>query len=331
MPALRARGAPEAVGLQESLPQLRVPLPAGRLLRLIAHLLALACLVLDELVRAWRIQLAAWTTGARLRFWPAVRLNLYGEAASTLTPNRLGGEAARFVGLTEAGMRPVAALVALGVEVTAEWPVFAIMAVGLAVHYVPDWRHEAQHWLRHHLAADLVLIEFIVLAVLIVIYAVQRYVKTGTFRHRVRRQWRVALAHVRRAPWWVMALNALLTAVSLVSRALILPALAVGATPRPRFATMVFGALAMLAAPLVVPLPSGGGGIEVAFLSGFAGEFGHRQVWMLVWWRFYSAILLTALGVYLMVRALGIKAAQQLVTIGWRRHPAPRAEGGGEY
>ncbi len=91
-------------------------------------------------MRAWRIQLAAWTTGARLRFWPAMRLNLYGEAASTLTPNRLGGEAARFVGLTEAGMRPVAALVALGVEVAAEWPVFAIMAVGLAVHYVPDWK-----------------------------------------------------------------------------------------------------------------------------------------------------------------------------------------------
>src|SRR5207247_10781031 len=139
-------------------------------------------------------------------------------------------------------------------EVTADGPVFAIMAVGLAVHYVPDWRHEAQHWLRHHLAADLVLIEFIVLAVLIVIYAVQRYVKTGTFRHRVRRQWRVALAHVRRAPWWVMALNGLLTAVSLVSRALLLPALAVGATPPPRLAPTVVGAPANAAAPPVAPL-----------------------------------------------------------------------------
>ena len=328
---MRVRRSTEALGLQESLPQLRLLVSPRGLLRLIAHLLALACLVLDELVRAWRIQLAAWTTGARLRFWPALRLNLYGEAASTLTPNRLGGEAARFVGLTEAGMRPVGALVALGVEVAAEWPVFAIMAVGLAVHYVPDWKDEAQRWLRHHLAADLVLIEVIVLAALIVIYLVQRWVKVGTFRHRVRRQWRVALAHVRRAPWWVMALNAGLTAVSLVSRALILPALAVGITPRPRFATMLFGALAMLAAPLVVPLPSGGGGIEVAFLSGFAGDFGHRQVWMLVWWRFYSAIVLTVLGVYLMVRALGIKAARQLVTIGWRRTPAPRAPGGDEY
>jgi uncharacterized membrane protein YbhN (UPF0104 family) len=307
------------VGVQEPLSQLRLPLSPGRLLRLIAHLLALACLALDELVRAWRMQLAAWAAGARLGFWPAVRLNLYGEAASTLTPNRLGGEAARFAGLTEAGMRPVAALVALGVEVAAEWPVFALMALGLAVHYVPDWKHTAERWLRHHLAADLVLIEVIVLAVLVVIYAIQRLLKGTTIRHRVRRQWRVALVHVRRAPWWVMGLNALLTAVSLVARALVLPALAIGGTPRPRFAMMFFGSLTMLAAPLVVPLPSAGGGIEVAFLSGFAGDFGHRQVLMLVLWRFYATILLTALGIYAMIRSLGLKAARHLVTIGWRR------------
>src|SRR5439155_15568457 len=168
---------------------------------------------------------------------------------STLTPNRLGGEAARFVGLTEAGMRPVAALVALGVEVAAEWPVFAIMALGLAIHYVPDWKDEAQRWLRHHLAADLVLIEVIVLAVLIVIYLIQRFVKVGTIRHRVRRQWRVAWAHVRPAPGWVMAVNPLLTPVSLVSRVLILPALVVGLTARPPFPTILVGPRALLAAP----------------------------------------------------------------------------------
>ncbi|HKE89014.1 MAG TPA: lysylphosphatidylglycerol synthase domain-containing protein, partial [Gemmatimonadales bacterium] len=87
---------------------------------MIPHILALIALALDVVVRAWRIQLAAWTAGGALPFWPAVRLNLYGEAASTLTPNRLGGEAARFAGLTEAGMRSVTALVAVGVEVAGE-------------------------------------------------------------------------------------------------------------------------------------------------------------------------------------------------------------------
>src|SRR5256884_5115162 len=103
------------------------------------HLLALALLALDCLVRAWRIQLATWTAGARLAFNDAVRLNLYGEAASQLTPNRLGGEPARFLGLTEAGLRPVTGLVAIGLEVAGEWPGFLVLAAALLAYYVPDW------------------------------------------------------------------------------------------------------------------------------------------------------------------------------------------------
>jgi uncharacterized membrane protein YbhN (UPF0104 family) len=80
---------------------------------------------------------------------------------------------------------------------------------------------------------------------------------------------------------------------------------------------MFFGALALLHAPLVVPLPSGGGGLEVAFLSAFAGDFGARQVTMLLLWRFYTALLLTILGVYALVRAVGYHAAVHLFKIGW--------------
>jgi uncharacterized membrane protein YbhN (UPF0104 family) len=192
------------------------------------------------------------------------------------------------------------------------------MLVTLVLHYVPDWKAAAEQWLRRHLAADLVAMELVVLGVLVVIYLGQRFVKAGAIRHRVRRQWRVALAHVRRAPLWVQAVNAVLTAVSLAARALVLPALAWGmADAPPPFARMFFGALTLLAAPLLVPLPSGGGGVEVAFLSGFAGEFGAHAVSMLVLWRFYSVVLLTIFGAYLMVHSLGAKAARQLVTIGW--------------
>jgi uncharacterized membrane protein YbhN (UPF0104 family) len=290
------------------------------------HLLALLALALDVVVRAWRIQLAAWTAGGALRFWPAVRLNFYGEAASTLTPNRLGGEAARFAGLTQAGLRSVTALVAVGVEVAAEWPVFLLMLVALLLHYVPNWKSAADAWLRRHLAGDLLVIELAALAVLLVIYLTQRMVKAGAIRHRVRRQWRVALAHVRRAPMWAQAVNAVLTAVSLAARALVLPALAWGMPDAPPFGQMFFGTLALLASPLLVPLPSGGGGIEVAFLSGFAGDFGSRGVSMLLWWRFYTVILLTGIGVYLMVHSLGSRAARELMTIGWGKR-RPKADG----
>ena len=284
------------------------------------HLIAILLLAVDCAARAGRIQLAAWAAGGRVSFLDALRLNLYGEAASTLTPNRLGGEPARFLGLTWSGLRVVPSLVALGVEVAAEWPVFGIMAVALAGYYVPDWSQAADRFLSHSLARDLLGFELIALVVLIVIWTLQRLVRPGAIRHRVRRQWRVALAHVRRARWWVLFAGALLTAVSLAARALILPALAFGHPDAPPFNVMFFGSLALIHAPLVVPLPSGGGGIEVAFLSGFAGDFGPgHQIAMLLLWRFYTTILLTVLGIYLLVRTHGAKAAKELFTVGWFR------------
>ncbi len=283
-----------------------------------SHVLALGLVALDCVVRAWRIQLAVWAAGGRLGFQDAVRLNLYGEAASTLTPNRLGGEPARFLGLNEARVRPVTSLVAIGVEVAAEWPVFMLLGGALIAYYVPDWQTEARHWLRRHRAGELVAVELIALLVLGVIYLLQRMVRSGMIRHRVRRQWRVAWAHVRRAPWWLLGAGAVLTVVSIAARALILPALVWG-EPHPPFGQMFFGALTLIHAPLFLPLPSGGGGVEVAFLSGFAGDFGTRQVTLLLLWRFYTAVLLTILGGYVLVRSVGYRAATELLKIGWFR------------
>ena len=283
-----------------------------------SHVLALGLVALDCVVRAWRIQLAVWAAGGRLGFQDAVRLNLYGEAASTLTPNRLGGEPARFLGLNEARVRPVTSLVAIGVEVAAEWPVFMLLGGALIAYYVPDWQTEARHWLRRHRAGELVAVELIALLVLGVIYLLQRMVRSGMIRHRVRRQWRVAWAHVRRAPWWLLGAGAVLTVVSIAARALILPALVWG-EPHPPFGQMFFGALTLIHAPLFLPLPSGGGGVEVAFLSGFAGDFGTRQVTLLLLWRFYTAVLLTILGGYALVRGVGYRAATELLKIGWFR------------
>src|SRR2546428_13851188 len=91
-----------------------------------SHLLALALLGLDSLVRAWRIQLAVWTAGGRLGFQDAVRLNLYGEAASTLTPNRLGAEPPRVLGPHKAPGRTPAELLAIPAGVGPGRPRFSV-------------------------------------------------------------------------------------------------------------------------------------------------------------------------------------------------------------
>jgi uncharacterized membrane protein YbhN (UPF0104 family) len=289
---------------------------------LVGHLLALGLLALDCAARVLRIQVAVLAAGGRLSFGDAFRLNLYGEAAAQVTPNRLGAEPARFFGLAEAGIRPVMALVAIGVEVAAEWPTFLLVAIVLAVHFVPDWGAAAGAWIDRHGAADLLAVQAVILAVLVVIYLLQRFARPGMIRHRVRRQWRVALAHVRRAPWWVLFVGAACTALSFGARALILPALAyghaTGDAAMPSFTMMFYGSLALLHLVLLVPLPSGGGGVEVAFLSGFAGDFGPgHQILMLLLWRFYTGILLAVLGGYVLVRRNGGRAARELLAVGW--------------
>lgn len=295
---------------------------------MVGHLLALGLLALDCACRVLRIQVSVLAAGGRLSFADALRLNLYGEAAAQVTPNRLGAEPARFFGLAEAGIRPVAALVAIGVEVAAEWPTFAIVALVLGVHFVPDWGSAAGAWIARHRAADLLWLQAVILVVLIAIYLLQRLARAGMIRHRVRRQWRVALAHVRRAPWWVLLVGGGSTLVSFAARALVLPALIYGAAvpglTHPPFTEMFYGSLALLHVVLLVPLPSGGGGVEVAFLSGFAGEFGAgHQVVMLLLWRFYSGVLLAALGAYLLVRRHGGRVTRELLTAGWwRRRPS---------
>src|SRR2546423_14212385 len=165
-----------------------------------SHLLALGLLGVDCLVRAWRVQLAVCTAGGRFSFTDAFRLNLYGEAASQLTPNRLGGEPARFLGIHEAGLRPVTAIVAIGVEVACEWPVFVLAAGALIAYYVPDWRDAARIWLRHHRAGELVTLEITVLLILVTVYLLQRLARSGFVSHRVRRQRRGPRAPPRPAP-----------------------------------------------------------------------------------------------------------------------------------
>src|SRR5256886_16588792 len=195
---MRHGGRAPAMGLQESVPELRLQLPAGRLLRLghMSHVLALVLLGVDCVARAWRIQLATWTAGGRLSFSHAFRLNLYGEAASQLTPNRLGGEPARFLGLNEARLRPVTGIVAIGVEVACEWPVFLLVGAVLFGYYVPDWRGAARTSLHRHPVGELVTVANIAPLVLVTAYPLQRVVRAGVLRPPVARPEGAALGRL---------------------------------------------------------------------------------------------------------------------------------------
>src|SRR5256886_15778658 len=101
---------------------------------------------------------------------------------------------------------------------------------------------------------------------------------------------------------------AVLTVVSLASRALILPALAWGVAVAPPFAAMFFGALALLHAPVVVPLPAGGGGLHVPFVAGFAGGLRPPQASEVSPWRLFPRGGVPGRGVAARVRDVGSHA-----------------------
>jgi uncharacterized membrane protein YbhN (UPF0104 family) len=294
----------------------------------LSHVLALALLALDLLARAWRIQITTWAAGGRLPFRNAIALNAYGEAAAILTPYRLGGEPARFLGLVQAGVRPVPALVSIGVEVAGEWPAIALLIAGTFWYFGKDWVNAITAWFAAHPITGLAIAAGAIAFLFVARWIARRRGRVFGLRHRVIRQWRVALAHVRRSPWWVVLSSALLTLVSVGARAAILPVLLLGIPGRPPLLDMFFGAVAMLHAPLVLPIPAGAGGVELAFFAGIAGAFDPaRRVEFLLLWRFYTVGVVTALGVYLLVRTTGWKAAFDLLRGIYR--PASRVPPGG--
>src|SRR5204863_3131958 len=67
------------------------------------HLAALALCAADVTVRAIRLRLLV-PGGSALSLWRAVTINAYGDAASAITPARLGGDPARFAGCRRAGI-----------------------------------------------------------------------------------------------------------------------------------------------------------------------------------------------------------------------------------
>src|SRR5215207_2251703 len=104
-----------------------------------ATLLCIALVLIDLLVRAWRIQWIVRGLGHRIRFWDSLVLNAYGDAACALTPLRIGGEPARLAGMLRSRVPATAAFVAISLEVLAAWPVIIVAAGWLTWRSAPAW------------------------------------------------------------------------------------------------------------------------------------------------------------------------------------------------
>ena len=267
------------------------------------HLAALALCVADVIVRAVRLRLLV-PGASDLSLWRAVTINAYGDAASAVTPARLGGDPARFLGFRRAGVETPRALAGLAVEALIDWVLLAIATAILGLAFADTAAAGARHLVTLATGPKARLLVALVLALAVVSAATARW-----YRRRIPAgalgSLTAAWQRARQLGRPRVTLAAALTALSMALRVAILPVLVAG---QPGLATdaVVVGSFTLLFGQLALPMPAGAGAVELGFVGGFAGTMSTAALaTLLVAWRVYTLILPAGLGALLLAGTLG--------------------------
>jgi uncharacterized membrane protein YbhN (UPF0104 family) len=231
--------------------------------------------------------------------WQAITLNAYGDAASAVTPARLGGDPARFLGFRRAGVETPRALAGLAVEALIDWLLLALAAVLLGLAFADTAAAGVGRLMTLATGRTARILIGAVVALALVSAALARWYRRrhplplpGGAAAWLAASWR----HARGLGGRTVLLAAMLTTVSMVARTAILPVLAAGLPGLdPRAALL--GSFALLYGQLALPTPAGAGAVELGFVGGFAESMSPRALAaLLLAWRLYTLILGAALG-----------------------------------
>lgn len=260
-----------------------------------AHLACAALVASDLGVRTLRLQWLLAGTRHTLGAADAFRATVLADAAATLTPMRLGGEAARITSLRMARVPFHAIGVALGYEVLTSWGTLAIAAGLLAWWFAPEWLGEAGPLvlatLSRHQGAILAVAAASVLALVIA--------------HQLRARWgprlaspiRDALRCWRGMPPWPVLASVGCSAINIAARTALLPILATALSEPPQMATLWLGSFLLVYGQLFLPTPGGVGAVEFGLLGGVAGNLGGDPALLLAWrWWSSGASMLVGLA-----------------------------------
>ncbi|HJU72123.1 MAG TPA: lysylphosphatidylglycerol synthase transmembrane domain-containing protein [Gemmatimonadaceae bacterium] len=284
-----------------------------------AHLLALAAVAVETVSRASKLTLSARAIGEKLSLGTALRTSLGGDFAAAITPARSGAEPARFLILTEAGVRPAPALVVLFLELALELLSLAVLAIAAVVVF------RGEGTMLNAVSAMLGGYATFVIALGVAAYLLSRgrtggpppdwarSLRVNAFAwrwvQRALRHLRASVEGVRNAHngWLILAFLASVTHIA--ARLTILPAIVLSYDRSGAVAPLVFWPLALVYGGAAVPAPAGGGIMEVAFKATLsaaipAAIFGAA----LIWWRFYTFYIYVPLGAlaagHLVLRAM---------------------------
>jgi glycosyltransferase 2 family protein len=283
------------------------------------HLGALALVVGDILMRAARLRLLvgdAWNRG----MFSAVRINAYGDAASAVTPGRLGGDPARFVALRQASVATPPAVVALGVEHVVDLSLAILVGLSVTV-FLGATEFANVTGLLTRLVSPTVLPWLIGVAALTVLAAAVAIRLRHRFPPVVAATARETLRQARALSRGTLAATVGLTAASMAARVAVLPVLLAGVTAIQDPVGAFAGSFALIYAQLLLPTPGGAGGVELGFVVGFAPLLTTGQIAaLLVAWRVYSLVIPAGLG--------GVLFAGNLLAGPRPPTPSPAGRGG---
>ncbi len=272
-----------------------------------AHLLALAAVAIEVLARSLKIRWSAQAAGIQLSLGTAARTCLGGDFAAAITPARSGAEPARFFILSEAGLPSSSVLVVLYAELFLE--VFSLAAVVLVVAILFSGAGAVVTTLVGIVGSYAA----VVLGIGGLALFLSRRNANGPPPRWARRlrlhagRWRTIQRSLRKLRATVdsvervdrgAALGAYLASVVHVAiRLTVLPALVLTSAAAVPLAPLALWPLGFLYGAAVVPVPGGGGAVEMAFQAALGRAIPPRLfAAALVWWRFYTFYIYIALG-----------------------------------
>jgi glycosyltransferase 2 family protein len=272
--------------------------------------LVLLCIALSELLaRGAKVWLSAIAMRIPMSYRLALRASAGGDFGAAITPNKSGAEPARYLIMTEDGMRPAQILLVIYAELFLEMISLALVAVAL-------------YFLFRNAGSTLIgVISAVGLYALFVLgtgalgwILSAKYGTTGPPPRWARRlklrgaRWRKvqrALATLRTAISGIRHMRIGMTVVALLAsmlhiglRIAILPVIvySLGEKQVP-LAPLVLWPVALMWGSAVSPLPGGGGAIEVGFKAALEHSIPARIFGAaLIWWRFYTFYLFILLG-----------------------------------
>ena len=272
-----------------------------------AHLLALLASTTDLVARGARFSLLARGMGLSLGVWPATAATVSGEAAGAVTPSRAGAHPAKVAVMVREGLKVRHAAALLVGEALLEATVSGVFAVPfwfLAPEIPLAWVGA----LGYAGMSVLAVMAAVAVALLPTARAPRVWTRLGRREgawQKLRRGSRGFLARSRKLaalPLGMLAALLAVTAVHLLARLAVLPAL----TPLPAepgatapliawpFLLMYFGSL--------VPVPGGGGAVEAGFAASLAQSVPRDVLGeALIWWRFYTFYLPALAGAVVLI------------------------------